>query len=52
LSGLSRDSKGFSGKHKMDLTGNIYLDLDMGVKGGLNDVAPDYSVLAGLTLSF
>ena len=29
-----------------------YLDVDMGVKGGLNDVSPDYSILAGLTLSF
>ncbi|MBN1548540.1 MAG: transporter, partial [Syntrophaceae bacterium] len=29
-----------------------YLDLDAGVKAGLNDVAPDYSLLAGLTWSF
>jgi hypothetical protein len=29
-----------------------YLDVDMGVKGGLNDVSPDYSILAGLTWSF
>ncbi|NLN59399.1 MAG: transporter [Deltaproteobacteria bacterium] len=31
---------------------NDAVDLDFGVKGGLNDVAPDYSVLAGLTLRF
>ncbi len=28
------------------------LDLDFGVKAGLNDVAPDYSLLAGLTWGF
>ena len=28
------------------------LDLDVGVKAGLNDVAPDYSLLAGLTWGF
>ena len=28
------------------------LDLDLGVKAGLNDVAPDYSVLMGLTRGF
>jgi len=26
--------------------------LDFGVKAGLNDVAPDYSLLAGLTWGF
>lgn len=28
------------------------VDVDFGVKGGLNDVAPDYSFLAGLTFGF
>jgi len=27
------------------------VDIDFGVKGGLNDVAADYSLLAGLTVS-
>ncbi len=31
---------------------DLNLDIDFGVKGGLNDAEPDYALLTGIALQF